>query len=226
MRMIRATSVANVDFFPQDAAMKVLAFTTQKGGSGKTALASSIAVAAAADGRNIVCLDLDPQKSLFDWYERREANTPPVDTCDPAELDKALVKLSKSKFDLVLLDLPGALDARVSLIYRHIDYAVVPVKPTHADIAAAIPTANHLKSVGKRFGFVLNQCFPGSPARSMDAAKALLKWSEVAPAMLSTRADYADAYGTAQGVTEFNPKGKAAQEINLLWAWLSSKIGE
>jgi chromosome partitioning protein len=48
----------------------------QKGGAGQTTLARNLAVAAAPDGRSVLCLDLDPPGSRSSWWESREADTP------------------------------------------------------------------------------------------------------------------------------------------------------
>jgi len=52
---------------------RVMTVAQQKGGSGKTTLAANFAVAWSLDGRHSVAvLDVDPQGSLGDWFERRE----------------------------------------------------------------------------------------------------------------------------------------------------------
>ena len=51
--------------------MRVLVFTTQKGGAGKTTLAASLAVAAVSDGESVHAIDIDPQGSLYSWGQRR-----------------------------------------------------------------------------------------------------------------------------------------------------------
>ena len=61
--------------------MRTIAFLTQKGGAGKTTLAASLAVAAAATGERVIALDLDPQGSLARWGERREA----AEGADPSD---------------------------------------------------------------------------------------------------------------------------------------------
>ena len=53
--------------------MRSIAFLTQKGGTGKTTLAASLAEAAANAGERVIALDLDPQGSLCRWGKRREA---------------------------------------------------------------------------------------------------------------------------------------------------------
>ena len=57
-------------------AMKVLALATQKGGTGKSSLAVSLAVAAQERSLKVYVVDLDPQATARKWFERREAEGP------------------------------------------------------------------------------------------------------------------------------------------------------
>ena len=57
--------------------MRVLALASQKGGSGKTTLSGHLAVQAQLSGAGPVCLiDIDPQGSLADWWNERDAEMP------------------------------------------------------------------------------------------------------------------------------------------------------
>ena len=57
--------------------MRVLAMASQKGGSGKTTLSGHLAVQAQLAGAGPVFLiDIDPQGSLADWWNEREADMP------------------------------------------------------------------------------------------------------------------------------------------------------
>jgi chromosome partitioning protein len=47
--------------------MEVLAFVTQKGGTGKSSLAVSLAVAAEQAGRRTALIDIDPQGTTTAW---------------------------------------------------------------------------------------------------------------------------------------------------------------
>ena len=59
--------------------MRVLAMASQKGGSGKTTLSGHLAVQAQLSGAGPVCLiDIDPQGSLADWWNEREADMPTI----------------------------------------------------------------------------------------------------------------------------------------------------
>ena len=50
----------------------IVTIAQQKGGAGKTTLAAHLAVAYVVGGNSVAVLDVDPQGSLGEWFERRE----------------------------------------------------------------------------------------------------------------------------------------------------------
>jgi len=112
----------------------------------------------------------------------------------------------------------------VTLALQDADLCLMPVKPSILDVEASRPTVEQLRRIGRPYAFVLNQCSPSSQSRTVDAATALVKAGALAPSMVATRTDFLDAMTTGQGVTEYAPKGKAAQEITLLWQWVKSRL--
>ena len=54
--------------------MKVLSIVSQKGGTGKTTLATHLSVEAERNGHTIALIDLDPQASAAKWGDHREAD--------------------------------------------------------------------------------------------------------------------------------------------------------
>src|SRR6476469_7901273 len=69
-----------------DGTLRVLAVAVQKGGTGKTTLAASLAVAAAEAGERVTALDLDPQGSLAGWGALRTGESVAVDRVQPWEM--------------------------------------------------------------------------------------------------------------------------------------------
>ena len=49
----------------------IVSIAQQKGGAGKTTLAVQLGVARLCAGRRVAMLDIDPQASLFAWYNVR-----------------------------------------------------------------------------------------------------------------------------------------------------------
>jgi chromosome partitioning protein len=204
--------------------MKTLAFMTQKGGTGKTTLAASVAVAAQEAGERVYMVDLDPQGSLTAWHNRREADEPPVDKVTPDQLAAALKGLAKAGYTLAIIDTAGIDSAATSAAMNAADLSLIPARPSALDIEAARPTMSALMRLNRPFSFVLNQCPTGRTARPLDAAKALSLLGVLAQPFIAQRADHLDAVALGLGVTERDPTGKAAEEIRQLWAWSKKQM--
>ena len=123
--------------------MRTIAFLTQKGGAGKTTLAASLAVAAAAAGERVVALDFDPQGSLARWGKRREsANAPHIVVVEPLEVERLprlsviIDRLRDAGFTLAVFDTAGAHTGALGLVAECADLCLLPARPTLLDIEA------------------------------------------------------------------------------------------
>lgn len=204
--------------------MKTLALMTQKGGTGKTTLAASLAVAAQEAGEQVYLIDLDPQGSLTSWGERREAETPPVDRVTPDKLATAIKGLKKAGFTLAIIDTAGIDSAATAAAMAVADLSLIPARPSALDIEAARPTMSALMRLNRPFAFVLNQAPSGRTARPVDAARALSLLGVLAQPFIVQRADHLDAIALGLGVTERDPQGKAAEEVRQLWTWANQRM--
>ena len=210
--------------------MKTLALITQKGGAGKTTLAASIAVAAQEAGEQVAMLDLDPQQSLSAWADNRDNNEPAVDTLDASlveRLPEILPKLAGQGYTLVILDTAGVDTASTRIAMENADMSVIPSRPTTMDIRATKATYEAAVRLQRPFVFVLNQCppQPNNP-RADEAAAGLRMWGVMAEPLIMQRAAQQDAFASSMGVTEYEPDGKAADEIRQLWQCLKSDMEE
>lgn len=203
--------------------MRVISFVSQKGGSGKTTLCFSIGVAAYEAGRKVLMLDLDRQASLRDWYADREAEEPEVDTVELPKLEEALGGLEKLGFDYVFIDTPGKDDPANSKAITLSDFCIIPCRPTPGDMKAIRPTIANVDRVGKPTAFVLTQAPPKS-FRVTEAKTALSMLGLVATTSIVQRNDHQDAQGAGLGVTEYDPNGKAAEEVRELWQWIEKTL--
>ena len=198
-------------------------FCDPKGGSGKTTLATSCAVAAGQAGRKTLILDMDSQGSAEAWYQDREADTPRLARVTSNELNGALQKARSAGFNIIMIDTPGRDDPATTAAIRSADLCVVPCRPTPADMKATPPTAAAIKRLNKAAAFVLTQT-PVRGFRIAEARSGLSMLGMVAPVAIVSRTIHQDAYGAGLGVTEFEPEGKAADEIKELWTWLESRL--
>ncbi len=202
--------------------MKTIAFVTQKGGTGKSSLSVSLAVAAQERGLKPYLIDLDPQGTTGNWYERRESEAgPEVAAIDAMRLAPVLGYLRQRGTDLVILDTPGIDTPATTAAMQAADLCLIPARPSVADIEAARPTIQALNKLGKPFAFVINQAPPGFRAtRTSDAYRALHLMGAVSGVSLVMRADHVDALAAGLGVTELDPAGKAAREVKELLQWI------
>ncbi|PSC02688.1 cobyrinic acid a,c-diamide synthase [Alsobacter soli] len=204
--------------------MKTVAFVTQKGGTGKSSLAVSMAVAAQERGLKVYVIDLDPQGTAKSWYERREAPSPEVATIETPQLPAALATLARQGYDLALIDTAGVDSPATTAAMQAADLCLIPARPSIADIEATRPTVRTLSRLGRPFSFVLNQCPPGRTIRTSDAFRVLNLAGAVAGTAMAMRADHLDSMAMGLGVTERDPTGKAASEMRELLQWVTTRL--
>ena len=202
--------------------MKAITFVTQKGGSGKSTLCISLAVAAQEAGQSVCILEMDRQATVSDWAERRLSGTPEVAQIDATQLDEIMARLRASDFDYVFIDTPGVDSPGSLAAIRAADLCVIPCRPTPADLRAFKPTLAAIYRLEKRFAFVLNQTPPRS-YRVRDASDGLAVLGVLPDVNIVMRNDHQDALGMGQGVTEYNPAGQAANEVRRLWTWIEKR---
>jgi chromosome partitioning protein len=204
--------------------MNVVSFVTQKGGSGKSTTAASVAVAAFEQGRRVFMLELDRQGTLSDWTESRKADEgPDFERIDAIALDKALSTLKAEGYDLTIIDTAGIDSPATNAAMRAADLCLIPCRPTATDLRGCLPTVQTLIRLEKGFAFVLTQCPPRSP-RVDETRTGLAALGLIAEPPIVSRADHQDAMAAGMGVTEFNPEGAAAHEMRQLLSWIDKKL--
>src|SRR6266478_532394 len=193
--------------------MYALALVTQKGGSGKSTLAVGIAVAAMGNGERVAVVEADPKGTISKWIERRGHPYPRVvRVADPAEIEGALVSLEAEGIWLTVIDTAATNNALAMRAIARADLCLIPVRPSPADIEAAIPTLIAIRRLNRRFAFVLNQT-PPRGCRLSEAATSLNSLGVLALPYVGQRNDHQDALGAGLGVTEFAQEGRASEEV-------------
>jgi chromosome partitioning protein len=204
--------------------MRSIAFLSQKGGSGKTTLAIHIAVAAQGAGDRVVLIDTDPQSSALAWAQARKAEDPAVHKSTATGLAKLLEKARLEDHTLAVIDTPPHAVPGVDLIAQTADFLVIPCRPSVLDLAAISSSVHLAQASGKPAVFVLNACDPRAP--EVEQSKTLLAKHgfPVAPVDIGHRRAFSRALSTGSAVTEFEPRGRGAEEINKLWEWLTQQM--
>ncbi|AXV18544.1 phosphopantetheine--protein transferase (plasmid) [Neorhizobium sp. SOG26] len=203
--------------------MKVLAVISQKGGVGKTTLATALAVAAEQDGKSVALFDLDPQASACFWADRRKATgkgeTPVVRDVNFNRLPHVLEAMRSGGADLVILDCPpqqrDIADAALSVA----DMVLIPTRAEALDIRAMTQTVRLTQQMGKRASVVLTFCPPtGAEIEQAREIVAQLK-ADLVPVSIHLRKAYARAQQDGQAAQEYEPTSKAAAEIQSLYEY-------
>ena len=201
--------------------MKTIAIVSQKGGSGKTTIAVHLAVCAELAGKTAAIIDLDPQASALEWFTRREAETPEVITATPEQLPALLKQAKKNGADFAIIDTAPHSDRAAVVAADHADLILIPCRPSAFDVAAIDTTLSLLKvsKAIERAAILLN----AAPPRGVitDAAEeGLAEIVPVVPVRMHHRAAYSHAINGGHSVEEFDPHGKAAEEIRALYKWI------
>ncbi|MFI5011515.1 MAG: AAA family ATPase [Hyphomicrobiales bacterium] len=205
--------------------MRTIALVTQKGGSGKSTLSASLAVAAQAERQRVFLIDMDPQKSLTTWAQNRSDENLGVQAIAWYKLPAVLETLAESHVSLAIIDTPASLSAASDAAMRAADLVIIPVRPTVFDIWSSEATRRRARELHKECVFVLNQCpiVLGS-RRLQEGAAALEAMGGILQPMISARVDYQEAIRRGLGPTEINPAGDAAEEMRQLWTSLRRRL--
>ena len=205
--------------------MRTIAFVTQKGGSGKSTIASSLAVAAHEMKEKVCVIDMDPQGSLANWGKTRGTGDIEVIASGAARLPALLASLERKGFTLAILDTPGAEGAASSAAMQVADLNIIPSRPSIFDLWASARTRTALKEIGGDFVFLLNQCPPAQQtARVQDGVETLEEMGGLISPLILTRVDYQESARHGCGVTELNPYGTAAEEMRGLWQSVKRRL--
>lgn len=204
--------------------MRVLALSSQKGGSGKTTLSGHLAVQAERAGCGPVCLiDIDPQGSLADWWNERENESPAFAQTTVARLQADLEVLRQQGFKLAVIDTPPAITMAIQSVIQVAELVVIPTRPSPHDLRAVGATVDICERAGKPLLFVVNGATPKAKI-TYEAAVALSQHGTVAPVTLHHRTDFAASMIDGRTVMEIDPNCKSAKEVEELWAYINDRL--
>lgn len=226
--------------------MDVIVIASQKGGAGKTTLASHLAVEAERQGAGpVILIDMDPQGGLASWYNAREAETPAFLQPQPGALAETVATLRRQhpagaggaddgrrrgepddgrrRGGVVLIDTPPAITASIAATIAVADLVLVPARPSPNDLRAIPGTVTLVQAASKPMVFVIN-CVKPRVRLTGDAAIVLSQHGTVSPAQLWDRTDYAAAMIDGRTAPEITPGGKAAAEVAALWSYVALRL--
>ena len=203
----------------------MITILAQKGGTGKTTLTVSLAVAAYKAGLSVAVFDLDSQATAAKWDDRREASEPVVISMQPERLPHYLDKAQQGGADLVVIDTPPRLDPTAYAAVEAADIVLVPCLPAINDLETLDATMRLIRIAGGRQTFVVLNSVPPrgqKPQQAQDIVEA--KGIPLAPVMLGNRVAFPDSAALGLSPQEYEPTGKAAAEIEELFTFLAEYL--
>ncbi|MCY4243245.1 MAG: ParA family protein [Rhodobacter sp.] len=206
--------------------MSEISIISQKGGVGKTTLATALAVEADRDGRQALLLDLDPQASASFWNDSRlEGSGPAVTAIPPARLEHYLNASKEAGADFVFIDTPPFAKDIAYDAAKLADLVLVPAKPAVLDITAMTRTVDLIKAFSRRAAVVLTFCPPvgGEIEEAREAVGQL--GIELCPVRIGNRIAFSRAQQSGRAAQEHEPQGKAAAEVRHLYEYTCIHAG-
>ena len=197
---------------------KVISFSNQKGGSGKTTLSANLAVLWSNSGYKVAVIDADAQNSLTYWLEARKKYYGEDDigitsyNFDVLNL-KEEIKQIKSKYNFIIIDSPPSITFDTIQIIKASDRVFVPVQPSPLDLMATVPFINLVKQEKKNPIIFLNRVMPR--ARLTDAMILRLRYAgaKIARSRISSKVLFAETFSVGRGVIDISVTSDAAKEI-------------
>lgn len=205
-----------------------MAVIALKGGSGKTTVATHLALAAHLRGVDTLLVDIDPQRSAEQVLGARSDPGPAFAASTGPQLMAAKFAALGLKKQLLVIDTQAGALEDVSEAVVLADLAVMVVRPTLLDIAGLARTLMIVRRLGKPSIVVVNQAPVAREGVEPPLVKRALRALEhmrapVAPVILRARTVYQLGLETGRSAEEMSDPA-AAEEVAALWAFIDEEL--
>ena len=201
----------------------IISVIQQKGGAGKTTLAVHLAhmLADLRPGWRVAVADADPQRSASQWLARGAARgvegVSGVVIAEDGEGKQLRAELTAIEADVVLIDLPPAIESLSLRAALYADLMLVPVGASTLDLEAARAAVNVCQEAmeldpRKRLLLVPSRVRAGTSS-ARELRPALAQWGRVSDVSVSLRVAYSDAATSGEGINTFEPEGQGFIEF-------------
>lgn len=202
--------------------MITIAVVNTKGGVGKTTITAMLSVIAAQEGKHVALVDMDPQKSLIGWWQRRgKSENPKIfegpDTAFDAVESLGMDTTSGKAWDYCFIDGPPAFLTVVQEMVEAADFVLIPVKPSMMDLLASEDAVALAQQADVPYAVVFND-LGSKETKIVEEAKGFL-FNAGIPMLKSAlvhRVSHMNAMTKGRTAGE-GADEKAAKEIEAVW---------
>ncbi|GFO72996.1 chromosome partitioning protein [Bathymodiolus japonicus methanotrophic gill symbiont] len=198
----------------------IILIGSQKGGCGKSTIATNMAAALAVDGKDVMLVDADKQASSSNWFLDRSENSdlPQVNSVQKYDDVRASILDLSKRYEYIVIDAAGrdSAELRTSMIVA--DILVMAIRPSQFDLDT-VPKMQEIYTDAK----MLNEKLKFKAVITMGPTNPIINEAEETQVFLENYPDielldtiirerkvYRDAIkGIGMGVVEMNnPKAK------------------
>jgi chromosome partitioning protein len=211
--------------------MPIIAVVNQKGGTGKTTVATNLATLFASQGAEVLLVDADPQGSALEWQHDRPAYLPHVSVMDlpVPNLHREMPSL-QTKYPVILIDGGGRVTSTARATVAAADFLLVP---TLVSLPDARSTQRFFQEVveevaaikGRVSGAILFTMVKTGTVFNVSGQGQIKDLGYPAlETTLSHRITYQEAFAQGMSVREYDPRSKAAEELQALFHELQEGV--
>jgi chromosome partitioning protein len=201
--------------------VKIITIANRKGGAGKSTCAAHLSLAATSKGYKVILLDLDPQKTLESWWEKRRDDNPYMADASAQNLREKINLIKEKQFDFCIIDTPGDTSVNAAEAIKLADLVIIPCKPTSPDLKAIGRTISMVQEYNKNYVFILTQTIAKANA-TIQAASVLSDFGPIAPATIANRIAYVNAMSSGGTACELDKSAEA--EVQKVWEFIIKKL--
>ena len=200
----------------------VVAILNQKGGAGKTTIATNVASWLHAEGQKTMLVDLDPQGSATDWSDTRDGDQ---DLCPVIRMGKGVArdlrKLANDNEWIIIDGAPQVSELAVAAI-KSADIVIIPTQPSPYDIWSVADLRELIKErqeimEGKPYAAFLVSRAIKNTTLSGEILDALKGYElPIMRSMTTQKVDYPNTAKAGRSVVDLPKDNKARLEIRAI----------
>jgi chromosome partitioning protein len=211
----------------------VVLLSSAKGGSAKTTTTRCLASFAAADGLRVAIIDLDEQRTLSKWWQRRSDSLPVIANYNEVPLDEAGAAVTEiaasGQYDIIFVDTPPGVEREtgsLKAVIRRSNLVLVPTTDGGEDLESVSEWMEVVRQEQRPAYFLL--CKTDRKMPTVGEAKAYLSdKGRICPLDIRQSQAIKRSYFAGQGAADLLGilGQRAAADYKAVWNFVCLELG-